>query len=154
MVVARIIITSILAAIVYGILHDQVSARLCLEYFTVGHPRLVPTDDPTIHAILWGIIATWWVGAVLGTLLAIAARAGSRPKRDPGTLVKPIGTLLAIMGAAALLAAALGYAASASDLVFLVEPFASRVPAEKHNGFIAAMWMHLALDRAAVRGCS
>ena len=144
MVPARIIFTSILAAIIYGILHDQVSARLCLEYFTVAHPRLVQTDNPTVHAILWGIIATWWVGAGLGTLLSIAARAGSRPKRELRTLLKPIGVLLAIMGGAALMAAALGYFASAADWVFLVEPFASRIPTEKHDGFIAAMWMHLA----------
>ena len=33
-----IILLCIFAAIVYGIIHDQITARVCIEYFTVGHP--------------------------------------------------------------------------------------------------------------------
>ena len=30
----------ILSAIFYGVLHDQVTARVCVEYFTIGHPPI------------------------------------------------------------------------------------------------------------------
>lgn len=34
----KIVLLCIVAAIVYGILHDQVTARVCAEYFAIGHP--------------------------------------------------------------------------------------------------------------------
>jgi hypothetical protein len=46
----KIILLCIEAAIVYGILHDQVTARVCVEYFTIGHPPIFHTDDPTLLA--------------------------------------------------------------------------------------------------------
>jgi hypothetical protein len=32
----RILLLSVAAAVLYGILQDQVTARICVEYFTVG----------------------------------------------------------------------------------------------------------------------
>jgi hypothetical protein len=55
----KIIVLCIVAAMVYGILHDQVTARVCVEYFTIGHPPIFHTDDPTLLAFGWGVIATW-----------------------------------------------------------------------------------------------
>jgi len=79
---AKIVLLSIAAAICYGILHDQVTARICVEYFTVFHPPVFPTDDPTLLALGWGVIATWWLGAFLGVVLAISARTGRRRGRS------------------------------------------------------------------------
>src|SRR5437899_8227771 len=92
-----IILMCVIAAVAYGIVHDQVTARVCVEYFTVGHPPVFGTDDPTLLGLGWGIIATWWVGALLGVPLAVVARAGSRPKRSVGSLVPPVATLLSVM---------------------------------------------------------
>jgi hypothetical protein len=64
---AKILLLCILAATTYGILHDQITARLCLEYFTLAHPPLFHTESPTILAFCWGILATIGVGAVLGS---------------------------------------------------------------------------------------
>ena len=74
-----IVALSILAAVSYGIVHDQITARVCVEYFTIGHPQVlaVPTDSPTVLGFVWGVIATWWVGLGLGIPLALAARLGS-----------------------------------------------------------------------------
>ncbi|MEM7013599.1 MAG: hypothetical protein AAF585_19175 [Verrucomicrobiota bacterium] len=44
----KIILLSIVAAVVYGILHDQVTARICVEYFTIGHAQLIDSDSPTV----------------------------------------------------------------------------------------------------------
>src|SRR5215213_7445568 len=96
------------AAVAYGILHDQVTARVCLEYFTIGHPPVFPTESPTLLGIGWGVIATWWVGLLLGVPLAVSARAGGRPKRDARSLVRPILGLMVVMGVCATLAGIAG----------------------------------------------
>src|SRR4051812_13550559 len=101
---------AILAAIAYGILHDQVTALVCVEYFTVGHPRIFgDTESPTVLAIGWGIVATWWAGLILGVPLAFAARAGTGPVREIRSLVRPILGLLGVMAACALCSGLSGF---------------------------------------------
>lgn len=102
-----IILLSIFASVIYGIIHDQITARICVEYFTIGHPPVFDTTDPTLLALGWGIIATWWVGLILGVPLAIAARAGSWPRLLPSQLVRPLGMMLAIVGILAAVAGGL-----------------------------------------------
>jgi hypothetical protein len=101
----EIILLCIAAAVVYGIVHDQVTARVCVEYFTIGHYPLFDTTNPTLLGFGWGIVATWWVGLILGIVLAVVSRAGSRPKRSAGSLLRPVTLLLCWM---ALLSAAAG----------------------------------------------
>ncbi|MCA8941727.1 MAG: hypothetical protein KDB80_04135 [Planctomycetes bacterium] len=85
----RIVLLCVVAAVGFGIVHDQITARVCVEYFTIGHPRILATDSPTELGIFWGVIATWWVGAILGLGLAFAARRGAAPKRNAASLVRP-----------------------------------------------------------------
>lgn len=141
----KIVVLSTLAAILYGILHDQVTARVCLEYFTIGHPPIFPTRSPTLLAIGWGIIATWWVGLPLGCALALAARAGgSRPKLEAHELVRPIGVLLLCMFALALVAGLSGAFLASRGQVWLVEPLKTAVPADRQVAFLADLWAHTA----------
>ena len=140
----RIVLGSILVAVLYGVAHDLVTARVCVEYFTIGHPRVVDSESPTVLALVWGVLATWWVGAGLGALLALAARAGQRPKVKPGALVRPVLRLLALMGLCALVAGLAGFGAARAGWVHLLEPLAARVPAERHVVFLADMWAHSA----------
>ena len=45
---------ALVAGIAYGILHDQVTAHLCVEYFTIAHPPLFPRAmAPFWLAICW-----------------------------------------------------------------------------------------------------
>lgn len=67
----RIILLCVAVAVVYDVLHDQVTARLCVEYFTIAHPPLFDTDDPTLLGLAWGALATWWVGLALGVALVL-----------------------------------------------------------------------------------
>jgi hypothetical protein len=99
----------IVAAIVYGVIHDQVTARVCIEYFTVGHPPVFHTTSPTLLALGWGVIATWWMGAFLGFIVALCARYGSPPKINARDLIRPILVLLLVMGLSALCAGVIGY---------------------------------------------
>ncbi|HEX3315419.1 MAG TPA: hypothetical protein VHR72_11035 [Gemmataceae bacterium] len=127
----------ILAAIVYGVVHDQITARVCVEYFTIGHPPVFGTDDPTLLGLGWGVIATWWVGLILGVGLAIAARAGSRPKRSVSSLVRPVLTLMAVMALCAITAGFAGWLLAVNRMISLVPWLADRIPPERHARFIA-----------------
>lgn len=139
-----IILMCIAAAVGYGIAHDQVTARVCVEYFTVGHPPVFMTNDPTLLGIGWGIIATWWVGLMLGVPLAVAARAGSQKKRSVTSLLAPVAGLLVIMAGCALVAGTIGWLLASRGAVFLVGPIAEKLPPEKHVAFLADLWAHSA----------
>jgi hypothetical protein len=132
-----IIALCIVAAIAYGIVHDQITARVCVEYFTIGHPPVFGTDDPTLLGLGWGVIATWWVGVILGIGLAIAARAGSRPKRSVASLVRPVLMLMTVMASFALAAGFAGWLLAVNSLISLVPWLADRVPPDRHARFIA-----------------
>ena len=142
----------VVAAVMYGIAHDQVTARICVEYFTIGHPRIFGTDDPTWLGIGWGIIATWWVGLLLGIPLAVVARAGSRPKRSVGSLVRPIVWLLAAMAICALAAGVTGWLLARSGFIFLVGPIAMELPADRHVPFLTDLWAHSASYSVGLAG--
>lgn len=139
-----IVLMCIVAAVCYGIAHDEVTARVTVEYFTIGHPPIFGTDDPTLLGIGWGIIATWWVGMLLGIPLAFVARAGSRPRRSVGSLVRPVLNLLAVMAVCALVAGLLGWLLAATGVVYLVDPIAGEVPAARQVPYLAALWAHTA----------
>jgi hypothetical protein len=141
---AAVVLLCVVAAVAYGVIHDQVTARVCVEYFTIGHPPVFGTDDPTLLGLGWGVIATWWVGVLLGVPLAVAARAGAWPKMSAAELVRPIAAMLLVVGVFAVIAGVLGHVAAGRGWVRLVEPFASRVPAGRHVAFITDLWAHLA----------
>lgn len=138
----QIVLTAVLAAVVYGVLHDQVTARVCVEYFTIGHPPVFDTTDPTLLGLGWGIIATWWVGLSLGVPLALVARAGPWPRTPPSALWRPIAALLLCMGACATVAGMLGFVVSRSEGPVLVGWLADAVPHAKHHAYTADLWAH------------
>ncbi len=147
-----IITLSVLAAVVYGILHDQVTARICLEYFTIGHPRLIDSESPTVLGLFWGVVATWWVGLPLGVGLAICARYGKRPKLAVSDLLQPVRRLLIGMFVVATLGGIVGFLTARAGLFQLVEPLASRVPADRHVAFLTCGWAHSASYLAGMVG--
>lgn len=140
----RIVLLAVFAAIAYGVVHDQVTARVCVEYFTIGHPPIFPTDSPTLLALGWGIIATWWVGLPLGLLLAIAARVGTRPKLSARDLRRPIAYLLVTMASCALVSGVLGGVLARRGAIWLAPPLSTRVPNSAHVRFLADLWAHSA----------
>jgi hypothetical protein len=139
-----IIFLCIAAAVAYGIAHDQITARVCVEYFTIGHAPIFPTDDPTLLGIGWGIVATWWVGALLGVLLAFVARFGRRPKRSAGSLLRPVARLMAVSAVSALGAGVAGWLLARNGAVPLMGPLAREVPSHRHVPFMAVGWTHSA----------
>jgi len=139
-----ILLFSIAAAISYGIVHDQVTARICVEYFTIGHPPVFHTDSPTLLALGWGVIATWWVGLPLGFFLACASRIGTWPRTGVRELLRPTLCLLLVMGLTAGLFGWRGFHRANAGTVHLPAALAASVPPEKHAVFIADWFAHSA----------
>jgi len=148
----KIVLLAMAAACAYGIVHDQITVRICLEYFTVGHAPLVPTTSPTLLGIAFGIAATWWFGAILGLILATVSRLGPRPKVRAVQLLPVVAILLTSMALAALLVGTLGYVLASAGTIYLTEPLASHVPAEQHVRFLADAFAHNASYATAAIG--
>lgn len=140
----RIVLASVLIACVYGVAHDQVTARLCIEYFTLFHPRLGVPETPTMLGLAWGLLATWWVGLGLGLALACAARAGSWPKLALRDLRTPLAVFVAALFVLAMMALMAGWAAGVSDRFPPPAAIAERMPYERWKHFNAAWWAHSA----------
>jgi hypothetical protein len=147
-----IVALSIVAAVTYGIIHDQITARICVEYFTIGHPRLIDSNSPTLLALFWGVIATWWVGLPLGVGLAVVARLGKRPQLRARDLLNPLRTLLVSMFCVALLAGAIGYMMAIRGDFQLNPWLTEHVPPDRHVAFIICQWAHSASYLAAFLG--
>jgi hypothetical protein len=147
-----IVLLCVGAAVAYGIVHDLVTARVCVEYFTVGHVRILDTTDPTLLGIAWGIFATWWVGLLLGIALAFAARFGTRPKSSVQSLVRPVGVVLLVMAGASIIAGCVGGWLAHSGRVTLTGPLAAAIPPDRTARFIADLWTTAASYLAGLFG--
>lgn len=106
----HIVLLSVGAAVVYGVLHDQVTAHVCIEYVTLGHVNFFNLGSPTLVALEWGFIATWWAGLALGVPVALVARIGKgRPAISAIELLRPTLVLLGVIGLIALASGMTGY---------------------------------------------
>jgi hypothetical protein len=131
---------TLIAGMAYGILHDQVTARICVEYFTIAHAPLFPTTSPFWLAVFWGIVATWWVALPLGLLLACAARIGAPAKLTLRDLRQWILCLLAGMAVLAFAAGVIGAWRAGQGDVALAQRFG--IPEDRQIGFMADAWAH------------
>lgn len=134
------VLLCIAAAVVYGEIHDQITVRICLEYFTIGHPLIFGEQPPTVLAALWGVAATWWMGLILGIVMAVASSAGSRPIRKTRTLVKPIAILLAVMAVCACIAGFVGYHSTGG--LYFSYGLGLAIPEAKQSAFLADLYAH------------
>lgn len=140
----KIVLFTVVAAVGYGILHDQVTAHLCVEYFTLAHPPIFPTQSPFFLAIGWGILATWWVGLFLGIALAAAARIGRLRKLGLQEVRRPILLVMVASAAVACLAGAVGAIVVASGALPLLSEWRELISPERHVAFSAVAWAHMA----------
>lgn len=141
---AKIVLLSVGAAVAYGVVHDQITARICVEYFTVGHRPVFATTSPTLLGLGWGVIATWWVGLALGVPLALAARLGQEPKLSAAFFLRPLGRLLGVTALCAALAGVAGYWCAQTGVIYVPTWVEIRLPAERHAPFLVDSCAHLA----------
>ncbi len=138
-----IVLFAVGSSVVYGIVHDQFTVRISLEYFTIGHPKLLSSTDPTLLAITWGFVASWWVGLALGVACGIACQFGNGNRINVFELLIPTLRLMCVCGVVASIAGFSGFLLASMGWMYLVGDLAHRVPNEKHAAFICAMWSHL-----------
>ena len=147
----KIAVTCVLAAVLYGIVHDQITARLCVEYFTIFHPPIFHTQSPTWLGIGWGILATWRVGALFSVPLIVTARVGPRPALRAFELIPSIAFLLAFMAVSAVLFGVAGYVLARTG-VLATDVLTFSPSRTIRYRFMAVWWAHSASYASAFIG--
>ena len=140
----KIIGLCVAAAIAYRVVHDQITARVCIEYFTIGHPRIIASESPTVLALAWGVVATWWAGMLIGVPLAIASRIGGKNKLTARTLLRPITILMLSMGVIAFIASQVALVLVDRGAIYPSSTLIKFLPIEKRVTYIAVGWAHMA----------
>ncbi len=133
----KIIALCVISIVLYGILHDQVTARICIEYFTVFHPPIFATNSPTLLAIGWGTTATWWAGLIVGVPLALVSQSGRSSRIAARDLVRPVAILLAVMAVCALISGMIGFASGSLPYFMSVG-----IAPQLKNRLAADLWAH------------
>jgi len=147
----KIAVSCVVAAVLYGIVHDQFTARICLEYFTIFHPPIFHTQSPTWLGIGWGVLATWWVGVFFAIPMILVARAGPRPVLRASELRPSIAMLLAFMAASAVVFGCIGYILARWGIVN-TEWLTFSASRMARCRFIADWWAHSASYASAFVG--
>lgn len=137
-----IILMCVLGACAYGIVHDLITAHVCLEYFSVAHAPLIRSNSPIVHALFWGVVATWWVGLPLGLMNSLACRLGKANKWDFKMLMRPLIRFLCILLLVAAILGVFGVIMYRLEVVFMPRRFADKIP--NHLGFMYNVWSHSA----------
>jgi hypothetical protein len=139
---AKVILLVVLAAVTYGIIHDQITAHLCVEYFTVGHPNLFHTDSPILLGFCWGVAATVGIGAVFGAVLAEVSQSPGLPPYPMRPLRRSLLILIATMAVAAFLSGLLGFELSRHSIIRLPVTFNDLILPSRRDRFMAAWFAH------------
>jgi hypothetical protein len=121
----------------------MITANVCVEYFTIAHPPVFPTDSPFLLALGWGIIATWWVGLPLGVLLAAAAQIGPGPV-PLSDLRRRVILVVLISASAALVSGLVGFGLGLLGRFPLTEGWNEVIAPSRYARFAFDAWAHLA----------
>jgi hypothetical protein len=148
----KIVAAATLAAVAYGELHDQVTAHVCVEYFSIAHPPVFGTTSPFWLAVGWGVLATWWVGLLLGIGAGAAARLGAWPRLGLRDLWPDIVRLMLVTGVASAVAGATGALLVARGLTPVPLGWGPVIPPAKHVAFAFDAWAHMSAYVAGAFG--
>jgi hypothetical protein len=138
----KIILTSILLAIIYGIIHDLITTQICIEYFTITHPKIIESQNPVALAFLWGTIATWWVGLIFGLLIIFANKFGKSRSLQLKELFPLLLKFFLILFGFALLAGIIGYFLTEMKVIHLVDRLKNQLENVDESRFLAVGWAH------------
>ena len=148
----RFALIGLVAIVGYAIVQDQISARLCPEYFTVLHRPVPGVTDPTLLGVCWGFLGGWWGGALLGYAAGLTATLGPHPKLTPRELLKPIALLVCAVAAATALAGYSVWRHSEALGVMLDPGMAEAVPPKRHTALLTVACYHFVAYASAVVG--
>jgi hypothetical protein len=145
---AKVIALGVGVAVVYGLIHDQITVRLCVEYFSLAHPPLFPVSSPTLLGLCWGIAATLGVGLILGYLLAQASQSDGVRPMTIRSLVGPLLVVIVVTAAGAIVAGCLGLSLSRRGVVslpnLLPNAWVETLSRAQQDRFMAVWFAHAA----------
>jgi hypothetical protein len=90
----RIVALCVVSLTLYGLVQDQLCARLAPDYFRIAYPTIEGASGPALLGLLWGFVGWWWVGLVTGLAAALTATLGRRPQLTARELAPAVGCLL------------------------------------------------------------
>lgn len=99
LLVLALTIAGVVLSGLFGMLHNQISCTVAPEYFTrfkydqFGIPETVPLRQ---GAAMVGFLATWWMGLIIGPLLACTALRFSETRRIGRETLLAYGVVLGI----------------------------------------------------------
>lgn len=110
--VLMLILAAIVAGI-YGLLHDQISYTFSNEYFTrfkfIQFNIPWAYENPRLGAAYVGVLATWWVGAIIFLILGLFGFMFASPKEMAVNLAKSFMVVVIIAFLTGLFGLGLGY---------------------------------------------
>ena len=139
----KTILLCLFGAITFGILHDLITANICLEYFTIAHPKVIESQNPFLLALVWGALATWWVGLILGILIMCSNSIGKASAISFTVIKRYIIRLLVTMPITSALAGLIGYLLAKTNAIHLIGELAETIPFKKQDVFLAVGWAHV-----------
>jgi hypothetical protein len=139
---AKVVLLCVCAAVLYGVMHDQITARLCIEYFTIAHPPLFKTDSPTLLGFLWGTAATSGIGILFGILLAEVSQSPEIPPLPIPLVAKQVLILLLTTAAAAVVAGLIGFELSRHSVINLDRAWNDILTLAQQDRFVAVWFAH------------
>lgn len=139
----KTVLLCLFGAVAFGVLHDLITANLCVEYFTIAHPKVIESQNPVLLAFVWGALATWWVGLILGILIMCFNSIGKVAKIPFSKIKRYVIRLLLIMPLTSLLAGLIGYLLAKTNAIHLIGELAETIPFEKQTAFLAVAWAHV-----------
>jgi hypothetical protein len=154
MPVLRIVMVCIVGLSVYGMAQDQISVRLCPEYFTVAHPPIAGLNNPILLGMAWGFLGSWWGGLVIGLALALAATLGRWQPLSARELIRPVMLMMVGVASGTVIAGAGAYFNAEMTGVTLGEPWASGIPPERHLRFFVVACAHFGTYASAIAGAA
>jgi hypothetical protein len=130
-----------IAASLYGIVHDMITARLSAEYFSFASPfmRIMGTSptlrhldgDVNLLALFWGVVASCWIGALGGICTGVAATIGRAPALGAMHYCNLVCKLFAMMACCAVIAGLIGFGLGRVGTPSLIDPDAIISPAKQ-----------------------
>jgi hypothetical protein len=114
-----IVIISIFIGAIYGILHDQITYSISPEYYTkFKFSQFGLTEDgaseqnPRLLAAVVGIMATWWMGIIIGFILGLVALIHKNWQKMFIVTIKAIFVTITIAFSTGLIGLLYGYISS------------------------------------------
>jgi len=149
---------AICGSCIYAMAQDTILAHICPEHFTTGmHKRnllrmkyvpgkstLLDPSHPSRIGLGWGLITGLHYGSLLSIPLIHALRAGASAKLTYKNLIRPLGTVLAGIGAVAALCGSIGYVLAKKNKLNKAfwQKHNQDLPDEKLNRSIACSFAH------------